>query len=134
MSIATIRTALESRLNGMASPLPTAWENIRFEPTVGTAWQRVRLLVNDPVDHAINNDVVEHRGLLEVLVFYPQGQGSASPAAQAQAIASRFAPTQTLTSGSTRVEITKTARIGSGFVQDDWYCVPITVPWISFTG
>lgn len=134
MTIATIRAALEVRLNGIASPLPTAWENVPYTPTAGTAWQRVRLLINDPADLAITSDVVEHLGLFEVLTFYPPGAGTAAAAARAQAIADRFAPVQTLTSGSTRVEILQTARIGTGFPADDWWCVPVTVPWRSWTG
>lgn len=134
MTIATIRAALESRLNGIASPLPSAWENFEYTPTTGVAWQRVRLLVNTPVDHAVTSDVAEHRGFLEVVLYYPQGVGTATAAAKAQAIADRFAPVQTLSSGATRVEITKTARLGSGFPFDGWFCIPVSVPWISFTG
>lgn len=134
MSLATIRAALESRLNGIASPLPTAWEAMHYSPTEGTAWQRVRLLLNDPIDHAVTSDVVERRGLLEVVLHYPSGSGSSAAAARAQAIADRFAPVQNLTSGSTTVQINATARIGSGFVFEAWYVVPITVPWVSFTG
>ncbi len=134
MSLTTIRAALETRLNGMASPLPTAWENIRYSPTIGTAWQRVRLLVNDPIDRAVTADLAEHRGILEVSLFYPQNAGSSTAAAKAQAIADRFAPAQVLTSGSTRVEIGQTARIGTAFPLDEWFCIPVSIPWQSFTG
>ncbi len=133
MSIATIRAALESRLNGIANALPTAWENTDYAPTIGTPWQRVRLLPNEPRDLAVTSDIVESRGLLEVLLFYPPGGGTAAAAARAQAIADRFAPVQTLTSGSTAVQILNTASIGAGFRADEWFCVPITIPWRSWT-
>lgn len=133
MSLAKIRAALESRLNGMASALPTAWENLAYTPTRGEPWQRVRLLVNDPIDHATTADIVEQRGLLEVLLHYPQGDGPAAAQAQAALVSARFAPVQTLTSSTTRVEILQTARIGSGFQFEDWYVVPISIPWRSFT-
>lgn len=135
MTVATIRAALESRLNGMASPLPTAWDAMHYTPSVGTPWQRVRLLMNQPVDHAVTADLVQYRGILEVMLFYPTGNGTSAIAAKAQAIADRFAPVQTLTSGSTRVEITQTARIGSGLAMDDgWYAMGVSIPWLSFTG
>ena len=134
MSLATIRAALETRLNGITSPLPTAWENVPYTPTVGTAWQRVRLLVNDPVDYAVTSDVIEQRGFLEVLIFYPQNAGTSAAATRAQAIADRFAPVQTLTSGSAKVEILGRSRIGTGIATDDWYAIPMSVPWRSFTG
>ena len=133
MSIAKIRAALESRLNGIASPLPTAWENVTYTPTVGTAWQKVNLLVNTPVDYAISNDVVEQRGFLQITVYYPIGVGSATAIAKAEAIAARFAPVQTLTSSTTTVEILKTAHVGSAVTTDEWYIIPISVEWRSFS-
>ncbi|MBK7822932.1 MAG: hypothetical protein IPJ61_18280 [Tessaracoccus sp.] len=133
MSIATIRAALESRLNGMASPLPSAWENVSYTPITGVPWQRVNLLVNDPVDYAVSSDVVEQRGILQVTLYFPAGAGSAAAAARAQAIADRFAPVQTLISGATKVEILRTAHIAGGQVVDEWWCVPISIYWRSFT-
>lgn len=134
MSLTTIRAALETRLNGLSGALPTAWENLPYSPTVGTAWQRVRLLLNDPVDRALTNDVIEHRGFLEVTLFYPQNAGSSAAATKAQAVADRFAPVQTLTSSTTSVLIAQTARIGSAIALDDWFVVPVSIPWQSFTG
>lgn len=132
MSLAKIRAALESRINGMASALPTAWENIAYTPTADEPWQRVRLLLNDPIDHATTADIVEQRGFLEVLLHYPQGDGASAAMAQAGLVAARFAPVQTLTSSTTRVEISQTARIGSGFLYEGWYVVPVSIPWRSF--
>jgi hypothetical protein len=131
--LAKVRAALESRLNGMAGSLPTAWENIEYTPALGTPWQRVRVLVNDPIDYAITADVVEQRGILEVLLFYPRGAGTATAAAMAKAIADRFAPVQTLTSSTTTVEIVSTASIGTAFPADEWWCVPVSIQWRSFT-
>lgn len=134
MTIATIRAALETRLNGISPAIPTAWENTEYTPAVGTPWQRVNLLLADPVDYAVTSDVVEWRGLLQVTLYYPRGVGTAAASARAQAVATRFAPVQTLTSGSTEVEILSTARIETGTGVDEWWCIPISIPWRSFTG
>ncbi|MFA7327333.1 MAG: phage tail terminator-like protein [Candidatus Kapaibacterium sp.] len=131
MSLAKIRAALESRLNGMASALPTAWENLAYTPTRGEPWQRVRLMLNEPIDHTISSDVVEQRGLLEVLLFYPQGDGPAAAQAQAALVAARFAPVQTLTASGTRVLLTQTPAIGTAWVDEAWYVLPVTVRWRS---
>lgn len=133
MTVATIRAALESRLNGMTPTLATAWENVPYSPTTGTPWQQVNLLVNTPVDHAINFDVGEQRGILQVVLYYPEGVGSATAAARAQAVATRFAPPQTLTSGGTKVEILSTAHIGTARAVDEWYAIPVSIPWRSFS-
>ena len=133
MSIAKVRAALESRLNGISPAVATAWENVPYSPTVGTAWQRVNLMVNTPVDYAVSSDVVEQRGILQVTLYYPQGTGSATAAARAQAVADRFAPVQTLTSGGTNVEVLSTAHIGTASAVDDWFVIPVSVPWRSFS-
>lgn len=132
MSIATIRAALESRLNGMTPALATAWTNVPFEPTIGTPWQRVDLLVNTPIDHAVTADLVQQRGILQVTLFYPLGVGTATAAARADAVRARFAPVQTLTSGGTNVEISESAHVAAGQVVGEWYAIPISIPWRSF--
>jgi len=134
MTIATIRAALETRLNGITSPLPTAWENMDYTPVLGTPWQRVNLLVNEPVDYAVTSDVIEQRGILQVTLYYPHGEGTAAAAARADAVRARFAPVQTLTSGQTKVEILRTAHIAIGQSVDEWWVVPVSIPWRSFTG
>ena len=133
MTIAAIQAALESRLYGISPAIGTAWQNVEFTPTVGTPWQRVRLIINTPVDHAVTSDVTEQRGLFEVLLHYPTGDGTATALARANAVAIRFAPVQTLISGSTRVEILSTPQIAAGIHLDDWWVVPVTVPWRSFS-
>jgi len=132
MSIATIRAALESRLNGISPALPTAWSNVAYTPTVGTAWQRVELLVNQPVDYAVTSDVVEQRGILQVTLFYPLGVGTATVAARAEAIRARFAPPQTLTSGGTSVEIVSSPFVSAGVPVDEWWALPVSIYWRSF--
>lgn len=132
MSLAKVRAALESRLNGMSSVLPTAWENVPFSPTEGVAWQKANLLMNDPVDYAVNLDVTEQRGLFQVTTYFPEGNGTATASAYAKSVADRFAPDQTLTSGGVDVEILSTARIATSRQIDGWWVTPITIPWRSF--
>lgn len=134
MTIAAIQAALESRLYGISPVIPTAWQNVEFTPTIGTPWQSVALIMNTPIDHAINYDVTEQRGLLQVTLHYPGGVvGTATALARAQAVATRFAPPQSLVSGGTTVEILSTAQIGSGRAIDGWWVIPVTVPWRSFS-
>ena len=133
MTVAAIQAALESRLYGISPAIATAWQNVAFEPTTGTPWQSVALLVNDPVDYAATSDVVEQRGILQVTLHYPAGVGTATALARANAVAARFAPVQTLTSGATNVEILSTAHIAAGFALDGWWVIPVSIPWRSFS-
>ena len=133
MTIAAVRAALESRLYGISPAISTAWQNVAYEPTIGTPWQSVALLINDPVDYAVTSDVVEQRGILQVTLHYPAGVGTATALARANAVAARFAPVQTLTSGATNVEILSTAHIAAGFALDGWWVIPVSIPWRSFS-
>ena len=133
MTIAAIQAALESRLYGISPVISTAWQNVEFAPVIGTPWQQVTLLVNTPVDHAVTLDVTEQRGLLQITLYYPGGVGTATALARANAVATRFAPPQTLTSGGTTVEILSTPQIGSGLALDGWWVIPVSIPWRSFS-
>lgn len=128
----TIRNALEAKLAAITPAIATAWDNVNYVPVTGTPYQRVHLLRNRPVDHAITLDLLEDRGFLTVGLFYPLGTGAAAAEARAELIRQAFAPRQLLTSGSVRVEIHKTAEIGSGRVDGDRWHVPVSIPWRSF--
>lgn len=133
MSDILISAALEKKLAAIASPLATAYENQVFTPTPGTAYQRVNLIPNSPVDHAITADLVERRGLFQITVCYPYGSGRGAAQTKAKAIADHFAPVQDLIEGGVTVVIDKTTRIGSGQVDGDRWTIPITVQWRTFS-
>jgi len=129
MSILKIQAALEKRLASMTPALATALENLPFEPTQGTAYQRAELIPNSPIDHALTLDVVEHRGLFQVTLMYPLGAGRGAAQARAQAIADHFAPLLVLTEPGWRIEVYKTPRIGAGMPFADRWAVPVTAHW-----
>jgi hypothetical protein len=59
--------------------------------------------------------------------------GTATALARANAVATRFAPPQSLISGGTTVEILSTPQIGSGLALDGWWVIPVSIPWRSFS-
>lgn len=128
----TIRNALETKLNSISPAISTAWDNANFTPVTGTPYQRVSLMRNTPVDHAITLDLLEDRGFLSVGLFYPIGFGAAAAEARAELIRQTFKPRQLLTSGGVTVDIQKTADIKTGRRDGDWWHVPVFIPWRSF--
>lgn len=132
MSILKISAALEKKLAAMSTDLATAYENEFFEPPEGLPYQRVELLPNTPVDHAITLDVLEWRGLFQITLMYPLDIGRGEAQARAQATADHFAPAQTLTETGVRIDLLKTARIAGGVRAGDRWAVPVTVPWSAF--
>lgn len=133
MSILLIQSALEKKLAAIASPLPTAFENVIFTPAAGQPYQKVFLLLNTPVDHALSADMVERRGIFQVTLMFPLGSGRGAAQTRAQALAEHFQPVQTLTEGAAQVTLASTVQIGSGMVDGDRWAVPVKVLWRSFS-
>lgn len=132
MSIPKICALLETALQALTPTAPTAFENTAFSPAAGVTYQRVDHLINDPIDRAITLDVLEWRGIFQVLVCAPLGNGRGAAQARAQVIADHFAPPQTLTGVGVRVELLKTAAIASGFKSDDRWVVPVSITWTAY--
>lgn len=112
--------------------MATAYENATFTPVTGTPYQRINMLVNRPVDHAVTMDVTEQRGIFQVSLFYPQGTGRGAAQARAELIKALFKPPLTLTNGAVKVEINKTVHIGGGMPDGDRWMVPVSIYWQSF--
>lgn len=132
MSLPLIQAALEQRLATLTPAMATAYENATFTPVTGTPYQRINMLVNRPVDHAVTMDVTEQRGIFQVSLFYPQGTGRGAAQARAELIKALFKPPLTLTNGAVKVEINKTVHIGGGMPDGDRWMVPVSIYWQSF--
>jgi hypothetical protein len=131
MSISAIQAALEKHLATLTPPLATAYENTAFAPVTGTPYQRVHMLVNRPVDRSLSNDMKEERGIFQVSLFFPQGQGRGAAQQRAQAIQDLFAPVQFLTEGTTTVSIYDPPHIAGGSPDGDRWHLPVSVYWRS---
>ena len=132
MTLPLIQAALEQRLATLTPALATAYENASFTPVTGVAYQRITMLVNRPVDHAVTMDVTEERGIFQVSLFYPQGAGRGAAQARAELIKALFKPPLTLTNGAVKVEINKTVHVGGGMPDGDRWMVPVSIYWQSF--
>lgn len=130
MSALAIRAALESRLNAIASPLPTQWENAEFDPPDG-AYQRVDMLPGKPENPSIGGSHYRETGLFQVMLLYPIGVGSGAAVAKAEAIRTWFPRGATYVSGGVTVYIGGTAAIGPGRVDNDRYVLPVTIPYFA---
>lgn len=132
MSLPLIQAALEQRLATLTPAMATAYENATFTPVTGVAYQRIHMLVNRPVDHAVTMDVTEERGIFQVSLFYQQGTGRGAAQTRAELIKAMFKPPLTLTNGAVKVELMKTAHIGGGMPDGDRWMVPVSIYWQSF--
>lgn len=127
MSVVSIRAALETALNAVSPPIATAWENTAFvAPDLETPYQAAFVLFAQPENTEIGPQHVQ-RGLFQVNLQYPLAAGTAAVNARAELVRAAFRRGLSLTSGSIRVTIEKTAEIGPGAIVGDRFLLPVRV-------
>lgn len=127
MSNVAIRAALESALNGMSPSLSTAWENVNFTPTPGTAYQKANLLFAEPNNPEMGNNLKQELGIFQVTLMYPQNQGTALANARAELIRTTFHRAASFTSGGVTVTVEQTPQVAPGFSDGDRWAVPVKI-------
>ena len=133
MSLAGIRTALETALNAITPPLATAWENGSYKPIAGVPYQAVTLLPAEPNNIEIGPGYVE-QGIFQSNLFYPKDTGSAAAVARAEAIRAAFPFGASFSAGGTTVNIIATPEIGPARPEDDRFMVPVRTRFSAHIG
>lgn len=131
MSLASVRAALESKLNGITPSVATAWENNRYTPVSGTPYQAAFLLPGEPDNATMGTDHYREVGIFQVSLFYPLLAGPASAASRAELIRSTFKRGSSMVSGSTTVRVNKTPAIGQGRADGDRWMVPVKIQYFA---
>jgi hypothetical protein len=126
MSVVSIRAALETALNTMSPPLSTAWENVSFTPTAGTAYQAVHVLFASP-DNREYGSRHQEVGYMQVSLRYPLQVGTATIAARAELIRTKFKRGSTFASGGYTVLVERTPEVGSGYAEGDRYVINVKI-------
>lgn len=131
MSALSIRRALEAALDGMSPSLATAWQDAPYEPTPGTAWQRVDILHANPRPLEMSGKWHEEPGFMQVSLFYPQDAGSATIEARAELIRDTFKHGNEFTASGVTVKVSNTPSINP---LDDpaWTARAVRVPFHAF--
>lgn len=128
-----IRTALETEIASITGiPASRAWENVVFRPVTGTPFVRMTLApsASRPAVRGPSPQI-RHDGLFLVDVVYPINEATASADTLADNIRAAYTVDDTFTSGSTTVRINYAER-GPGFIDGNWYRVPVTISWFSY--
>lgn len=130
MSLKSIRAALDLRLATLTPVIATAQENGKYEPTIGTPYQKVSLLPNETEAPALNQQTLIERGIYQISVCYPFGNGSSNASARAELIRSHFPAGLTLTQDGYKVRISRAPSIARAIPDDMWYIVPVSIQFI----
>ena len=129
MSYVDAKKAIEKKLNTLPGVIATAREGMSFTPTVGTPYQRINILKAAPDDMTQGRKMTRSFGIAQITLFYPApvATGTTLPDNMAESIKSLFKPVQTITEGSTKVFITDSATITTGYADGDRWVVPVSV-------
>lgn len=129
MNDINIRRALEKTLAALTPALSTAFENAKFTPVVGTPYQRVNLLRASPSDLEMSRTLTELSGIFQVTLFYPTLTGTKDIEERAELVKALFKPPMSIVESGTVVNIFKTAKIAPGYIDEDRFIIPISIPW-----
>lgn len=128
MSLAAIRSALETAFAGIAPAISIAYENAPFSPVVGAPYAALYLLPAQPDNIEMGPGYTE-RGIFQASLFYPKDKGPADALARAALIRARYPFGASFVSGGVTVNIIATPEIGPARVEEDRYFVPVRVRW-----
>jgi hypothetical protein len=131
-SYADARNALERHLAEMPGNLPTAFENVRFTPEDGVAYQRCGMLWDSPIDGTMGRKLKKIGGIMQVTLMFPEGRGTDDASAQAAKIVDLFKPPMVIQEGGLRVCVVDPTKVANGFPSDGRWAVPVSVPWHAY--
>ena len=129
-----IRAALETHISTTAN-LPTiAYENVVFEPTTGTSFNRVQYLptVTRPAVRGLNPQL-RYQGVFAVTVFTPEGNGPSTADDYVNKVINAFQATTDISFTNSQSQTFKVsidyAERQQGLIDSPWYYVPINIGW-----
>lgn len=127
MSSVLVAAALEAALAAMSPALGTAWENTKYQPTVGTPYQRADVLLAEPDDSELTGAVFWEQGIFQIRLYYPLDKGSGAAYTRAELIRQTFYKGASFTSGGVTVIVRKTPRLGPPDNEPNFYVLPVRI-------
>ena len=132
MSDAIIRAAIEARLKSWAAahapPIPVAYENSGYKPTVGQRYLRGDLLPAETENPSQGGKHKHFHGVYQVSVRVPDGSGTGDASALTKAIAVLFERPTTMVRDGINVNILRTPSAAKGGSDGaGFYVVPVSI-------
>ena len=134
MSQKNIRLAFEKKLTAMPSGLgasKTAFENVAFTPTVGTAYQRSALAPITPENPTLGDGYFREVGFYQVVLSYPKGTGVGNITTMAELVQDYFKRGTTLVEGSDKIIVDRTPQISPVYINDNRAEITIRIRYYS---
>lgn len=131
MSLNAVQHALLAAVGQCLNGWPLAEENKSFKPHNGRKWAAVHFLPRQPAAAALGESGPDEvRGLVQIDLNYPVGQGTDQPRRDFELIRQRFYAGAHFDHGGQNVLITNCGR-AVGQIDDGYYRVPVTISWFA---
>lgn len=133
MSDPRIRAALDTRLMTLAGSPPVAWQNEDFAPVVGQAYLEAWLLPARNQSANVRSSTTLHRGVYQVNVCYPDGDGTAPAETLGLQLQELFDPRAApLEFEGIRVRVTRKPDVGQPLDgRPGFFVVPVSITYES---
>ena len=130
---ANISSALDGRLNTLASLPPVAWQNTGYAPVSGVLYLRPTLLPAQTRQSGLGDaGLDEHQGIYQIDIFAAVGGGRGVAEGQADLISDHFKRGTSLASGGISVRLRDVSRT-TGIVEGDRFAISITINYMAHT-
>lgn len=113
----------------LAPEIDTAWQNVPYTPVTGRPYQAAYLLPAEPDNHSLGDGSRQERGIFQVSLMYPPGQGTSAAGSRAEMIRELFRRGASFTKGDVTVQIERTPEIAGGREDGDRWMVPVKIRW-----
>ena len=127
MSAPDIRRAFESRLStwAAAQSLPVAWQNVSFSPP-SSAYLRAFLLPADTDSRDLAGQHREYRGVFQVSICLPEGEGPGAGEALVSALDALFPPSAPMLINGLQVYVVRPMSAAPALQEPDRYVIPVS--------
>ena len=128
-----INHALNAMILSAAGTTPVAWENMRYEPVIGTSYIQVfhNPLRSGPASIGYNG-FTTHRGIVQLNINTPGERGTKEAISLADQFTSVIRRGLVVTFNAIPVRILGLS-IGAMDIQKAWAILPVTVNWHCYT-
>ena len=130
MSAALIRAGLEGKLKTWATSASVAvqWQNVVLSPEPA-AYVRSFVLPADTLAPDVERLGRTYRGIYQITLVRPIGEGPGAAEAWAAALSAAFAPAIKITSGAVKITITQPLSVAQPINEPARFAVPCSIPY-----
>lgn len=128
--IADVQQAFDQRLNSMVGLPAVAWENVRYNPTIGTSFVRPTLLPAES-SHITLDGSQKDTGIYQIDIFVELEKGTAALLTLMDTIYDHFDSVD-LTTGTTQIFLAQIAR-SPATREDSWLRGTIEIYYHSYS-